>query len=67
MPLGPGQLNVQAQINSPQGLVKVKARAGVKPDPRTQRGPAGVEILPLRAKRPGVTVEIRWPPTSAPP
>ena len=59
----PGQLNVQAQINSPQGLVKVKGESwgqspirGRKLRPGTYR----VEILPLQAESgAGVTVDIQ--------
>ncbi len=64
MPLQrPGQLNVQAQINSPQGLVRVKGESWGQSPIRGRKlrpGSYRVEILPLQAEAAaGVTVDIK--------
>lgn len=63
VPLGrPGQLNVQAQISSPQGLVKVKGENWGQSPIRGRKLPPGtyrIEIVPLQdAGAPPVSVEV---------
>ncbi len=58
----PGQLNVQAQINSPQGLVKVKGESWGQSPIRGRKLPPGtyrVEIAPVQQEgAAGVSVDV---------